>query len=408
VASTVSQPAQRTAAGARSDLLAKALEIAPILRAEADGNEETGRLSDRTLAAMRDAGMLSFMLPECFGGGEVGPVEAIEIIEALCYADGSAGWVAMADQCCAGTAAAFLKPDAANEVFGKKPLPIIAGQGAPNGRAEIDGDGYRLTGHWRYGSGTLHSTYIHTGALVYENGKPKLGPDGAPIALTSIVPTEKAEFKGNWDVMGLRATGSVDYEFKNVYVPAAFTHVPETQVPVQGGNLYRIGILGMTQIGHTGFALGNTRRALDELAAFVRSRPGLRGHLPDIADSESFHERYGEQEAKFRAARALVFESWRDIEASLARGETMGKRQITLIRLALNHVTNVAAEVCTYAYRTAGGVALRTSVIQRCFRDMHAGTQHFLVGPVVLRECGKELAGLAGDKSWALMGLVDG
>ncbi len=391
----------------RSGLIDKVRDITPVLRAEADGNEAAGRLSDRTVAAMRDAGLLSFMMPSCFGGAEVGPVEAIEIIEALCYADASAGWVAMADQCCAGTAAAFLKPEAAREVFGKSAATVVAGQGAPNGRAEIDGDGYRLTGHWRYGSGTLHSSYIHTGAFVYENGKPKLGPDGAPIALTFIVPSAKAEFKGNWEVLGLRATGSVDYEFHDVYVPAAFTHVPETQVPLRGGNLYRLGILGMTQIGHTGFALGNTRRALDELAGFVRSRPGQRGHLPDLADSESFHEQFGANEAKFRAARALVFESWRDIEASLARGEGMGKRQITLIRLALNHVTNVAAEVCAYAYRTAGGVALRTSVIQRCFRDMHAGTQHFLVGPVILRECGKELAGLAEDKSWTLMGLAD-
>ncbi len=396
------------AASARSGLVAKAREIAPILREEADGNEAAGRLSERTLAAMRDNGLLSFMLPKCFGGAEVGPVEAIEIIEALCYADGSAGWVAMADQCCAGTAAAFLKPEAAGEVFGAGDLPIVAGQGAPNGRAEIDGEGYRLTGHWRYGSGTLHSRYIHTGAFVTENGKPKLGPDGAPIALTFIVPSDKAEFKGNWDVLGLRATGSVDYEFNDVYVPAAFTHEPETQRPVQGGSLYHVGILGMTQMGHTGFALGNTRRALDELAAFVRSRPGLRGHLPDLADSESFHEQYGANEAKFRAARALVFEAWRDVDAALAGGGHMSKRQVTLIRLALNHVTNVAAEVCAYAYRTAGGTALRTSVIQRCFRDMHAGTQHFLVGPVILRECGKELAGLAEDKAWSLMGLVDG
>ena len=82
----------------------------------------------------------------------------------------------------------------------------------------------------------------------------------------------------------------------------------------------------------------------------------------------------------------------------------MNKRQITLIRLALNHVTNVAAEVCTYAYRTAGGVALRTSMIQRCFRDMHAGTQHFLVGPVILRDAARSWRASPRTSSWSLIG----
>ena len=51
-------------------------------------------------------------------------------------------------------------------------------------------------------------------------------------------------------------------------------------------------------------------------------------------------------------------------------------RQISLMRLALNHVTTAAAEICTFAYRTGGGVALRNGILQRCFRDMMAGTQH--------------------------------
>ena len=83
----------------------------------------------------------------------------------------------------------------------------------------------------------------------------------------------------------------------------------------------------------------------------------------------------------------------------------MSTRQTTLVRLALNHVTTAASEVCGWAYRTGGGYALRSSVLQRCFRDMEAGAQHFLTSTHVLKECGRELAGLAEGQRWTLLGL---
>ncbi|WP_429357103.1 flavin reductase family protein [Paraburkholderia sp. 32] len=44
---------------------------------------------------------------------------------------------------------------------------------------------------------------------------------------------------------------------------------------------------------------------------------------------------------------------------------------------------------------------------QRIYRDMHAGSQHVTSSPVMLSECGKELAGLAPGKQWSFLGLVD-
>ena len=73
----------------------------------------------------------------------------------------------------------------------------------------------------------------------------------------------------------------------------------------------------------------------------------------------------------------------------------------------LRKITTVVADVCAFAYREGGGTALRSSALQRCLRDMYAGTQHFLTRSHVLRECGRELAGLAEGQEWNLMGLAD-
>jgi len=106
---------------------------------------------------------------------------------------------------------------------------------------------------------------------------------------TFIVPREEVEFRGNWDVMGLRATGSVDYTITDVFVPASFTHTPDSIIPERGGSLFTMGILGLTQLGHTGFAIGVGRRVLDELGGFVRDRTPLRGgRVAPLADTEGF------------------------------------------------------------------------------------------------------------------------
>lgn len=390
--------------GAR--LIEQARELRSFFSGEAPASEAAGRLTARAFDALREHGYLHSMLPRELGGAEINAIEALEIIELLSCADGSTGWVYMATQVCTGIAAACL-PEAGVQSLFKPGLPIVAGQGAPNGKAEVVKGGFRLSGKWNYGSGVLHSNHIHTGALVVENGKPRLRADGrGPEVRTFIVPTSSATLEGNWNVMGLRATGSVDYSFDEVFVPEEMTHPPEAVTRERGGNGYAIGIIGMTALGHTGFIIGVGRRMLDELSAFVAGKPGHRGGLlPPLAATQGYHEGFGRAEARLRGARAFIYDAWGTQQRRLDRGDPPDTRDITLVRLALNHATSEIAEVASWAYRTAGGFGLREGTLQRCFRDTFAGTQHFLVSPTVLQECGRELAGLASGEAWTLLGL---
>ena len=50
------------------------------------------------------------------------------------------------------------------------------------------------------------------------------------------------------------------------------------------------------------------------------------------------------------------------------------------MRQATTYATRVAADAARFAYTWAGTAALRNGgVLQRCFRDIHAGTQHLYV-----------------------------
>jgi hypothetical protein len=143
---------------------------------------------------------------------------------------------------------------------------------------------------------------------------------------------------------------------------------------------------------------------LDDLRELTKARMGRAAQ--NVAN-DSFQQAYGLAEAKLRAARAFVFETWTDIEDTLDRNEQLSTRQETLSRLALYNVTWTANDVSEFVYKAAGTTALREGPIQRYFRDMHAGTQHLTASPAVLQACGQELAALAEGKRWMFLSLVD-
>jgi indole-3-acetate monooxygenase len=386
-------------AGSTETPIERARSIFQTVSDEAERSESLGQLSEPTLAALHHSGMFHLLVPKCYGGLEAGIVESLEVIELLCEADGSTGWVMMACNVAMGTAATFLPKAGADAVFGTQ-IPLIAGQGAPRGRAIVDGNGYRVTGRWSYGSGVLHAEYLHTGAMVYENNV-------AREALTFIVPIEHVKILGNWNVIGLRATGSVDYSLNDVYVPKEFTHSPNTFVPERGSDMYRLGIVGLSPIAHGAFAIGVGRHVLKELAVFASSSDALPGPLKDSPSRESFQEKYGAAEGKLRAGRAFMYEIYHEAENTILRGNPISTRQLSLMRLSLNTVTVAAAEACTFAYHIVGGAGLRDSVIQRCVRDMMAASQHRIVSDFMLRECAREILGWAKGKMWTSYGLID-
>jgi alkylation response protein AidB-like acyl-CoA dehydrogenase len=328
------------------------------------------------------------------GGAELDPVQSLQTISNVAYGDPSAGWVMMAAALAVGTGAAYLEQDAVDALFGGKRMPVIAGQGTRPGKAVRHKDGFLLSGSWSFASGIKHGTHIHTLGLIEDTHEPRI----------FVLPVEQVTLIDNWDVMGLRGTGSIDYTIDNVYVPESYTHFAVTETPKRGGSLYAIGIIGFAAMCHSGWALGIGRRLLDEMKALVQERGGAKGPQ---GSSPSFQEGYARAEGAYRSARAYVMESWRDVKQTLDRNEALSVRQNTLIRSAMIHVTAASHEVARFVYQSAGTQGLRAGTIQRLFRDMHAGTQHVIASPPVYQAVGRELAGLAEGQRWQFLNLVD-
>jgi alkylation response protein AidB-like acyl-CoA dehydrogenase len=373
----------------------RAKAVAAIASECAEAGDREGQLAAPVVEAFHREGLLGMWVPRSLRGGlELAPLPSMDVLEQVTYGDPSAGWVLMAASLATGTGGAYLGDEAVAAIFGQERLPVIAGQGTRPGTALPVAGGFRLTGSWSFGSGLKHGTHIHTLGVIPDTGEARI----------FVLPVEQATMLGNWDVMGLRATGSIDYRIDDVFVPEAFTHVATTDTPRRGGGIYSLGVIGLALLCHSAWAAGMGRRILDELAEKVRGGVGRTGTL---AGSEAFHEQYARAEGKYRAATAFVREVWSDVSGSLDAGSRPTVRQHTLMRLALTNITWTCHEVSQFAYTAAGTVALRAGTMQRLFRDMHAGTQHITSAPPVIRNSGRELAGLAPGKKWLFFDLVD-
>ncbi|WP_020498748.1 acyl-CoA dehydrogenase [Sciscionella marina] len=364
--------------------------------AAADRAEELGRPAGEITEALLAAGVIRAGLPHNLGGDEFSPRQLMRTIEQISYHDAAIGWTMLALQMMTGTTAAYLGAVAAADLFPDVAAgehALLSGHGTRPGRAVPVQGGFLVSGNWQFASGMALATHIHSAIKVEGTGEPRV----------LAMPKSEVTLVDNWDVLGLRATSSIDYHCTDVYVPETHTYPATTMLPANGGAIYRVGLVNMAAIVHTGWALGVGRRLLDELKSYAASKSGTRGAAVDTAQ---FHAEFANAEAKMRAAGAWALQVWRDDERTLDAGELLSTEQQTLLRLALNHATWTAQEIGETVHRWAATTAIRRGPIDRFLRDLRTGSQHITSGPVVLQNCGKWLSGAQPGARWEFLDLV--
>lgn len=368
--------------------------LVPVLESRVERREGAENIPAATVEDLHESGLMRMRVPACLGGGEVDARTAYDAVERLSYLDGATGWTFMAGANLLGLAGAFLADDAVEEVM-SDPRSCLAGQVAPRGRAECTGAGYRVEGSFGFGSGSRHSNYMLGGFRETRDGEQVRLANGVPNVLVGVVSSRQITFEGNWDVLGLQATGSVDYSVVPHELPAGFTWPLFTGKPRRGGGFYRMGIFGITAIDHSAFSLGVARRALDDVAtmAVEKKRPGR----AKLVDDPVFQFEYAQAEASLRAARAFVLDAIGELEQA-AHADEVTLAQRAAARLAATHAARTGIEVTGVAYRYSGSTGLRNgSAVQQCIRDLTASEAHVFTDHNSWRDTAVALLGAAPD-----------
>jgi alkylation response protein AidB-like acyl-CoA dehydrogenase len=368
-------------------LLDAAAALDPQLRAASQDVEDARRLPPPLVDALTDAGFFRICVPESIGGLECDVATTLECIECISIADGSAGWCVMIGGT-TGLVAAFLEADAAKEIFGD-PRVVTGGMVAPGGTATRTDGGYRVNGHWTFGSGSGHCQWLGGGCI----------PDDARPPLFPMMPVRDLEILDTWHVSGLRGTGSNDFTATDLFVPESHTVCLFTDRPREDGPLYRFPLFCLLALGVASVSLGIGRRAIDELVALADSKRPT-GSRRTLAQRATIQVDLAKAEAGLRSARALFYDTVAKAWDVAANGDAIPIRLRADLRLAATNVARTAAGVTTSMYEAGGGTAIYAgSPLQRCFRDAHTATQHVMVAPATYELVGRILLGLDTDTS---------
>ncbi len=371
-------------------VLMEAVErVRDTLEANAEESERIGTLAPASVEALYESGLLRLKMPHALGGAEADLVTQLDVLEAVSRIDPSSGWCLMIGAASLGGLAAFLPDDSIEEVFlGGRP-PKVAGAAAPSGTATPVDGGYRVTGHWQFGSGIQHAEWVSAGARVAG------GFDGYPRQLRLIMPRNKVKVHDNWQVMGLRGTGSCDFAVDDLFVPEGFAWDATLTEPVRGGALYRLGRPAFVTNEHSAFALGVARRALDAITEVAASKTRGYNSVNLLANRPAFQRALGECDMRLRAARSLNVEILEEAWESVCAGHTPPPPLQARMRSCATYTTDVAVDVTSRAFHYGGGAALFTaSILQQCLRDVHAAAQHQMVSDTAYENHGQFLLGL--------------
>lgn len=376
-------------------LLTAARALAPILSARAAEVERLGSLPADLLEPLRQAGLFRLLQPRALGGLELDPASVVELIEEVSRADGSAGWTVLIG---AGGPAfcAWLEPAVARDLFGPAFDFTAASVFAPTGRAVPTATGdFAIDGRWPFASGCRHAEWFLGGVIVFDGAAPRMLPERGPDWRMAVLPRADFDLVDNWDVAGLRGTGSNDVTVHGVTIPAERMISPFFEPARHDGALWRLPFFTLVGVGFAGFALGVGRRALDEVTELARTkvRAGSDAPLANDADAQVALAR---AEGSLHAARAFVFDAVGSVWDTACAGDRPSLEQRASLQLAAQQAMRAAVEAVDTGFNLAGAGAVRSShPLQRCFRDLHTANQHAYFSPAAWKRYAKTRFGIA-------------
>jgi alkylation response protein AidB-like acyl-CoA dehydrogenase len=359
----------------KSDLIDRTKALLPAIAERAAAAEEARRLPDETIDDFIRTGFFRVMVPKRYNGLELDVSAVTEVGRLLGRVCASSGWV-VPWLGWHNRGLAMFPGSVQDEVFARG-FGLTAGSTTLTGQARRVAGGYRVSGKWSWGTAILHADFASLGAVVpEENNRP----------VTILPRTSDLILHDNWFTEGMRATGSVDMELCDAFVPeervldgAAMLAGKSPGQLINTGPLYHcptrpIAVLVATAAG-IGVAEGAVDNFLDRLGGRVLAYSGGKRSR----DEQSQRIRLASVSADVKAA-GMLFDAAVDLTAQSNRGEVeLTLLQRAEVRFWAAHAIRIARHAVMEIVAASGARShFLDDPLQRGMRDLNTLSGHIV------------------------------
>jgi len=329
---------------------------------------------------LRSAGLFRALVPRRIGGLEVGLRTFTRAVAEIGKGCGSTAWVVGVVNAHHWLLGLF-PPQAQDEVFSSRPDFITAAVIGPRGKAKRIEGGFLLNGFWPFCSGSPAADWVMLGGEVTDT-------DGTALDEGDfLVPRSEIEIKNDWDVSGLRGSGSNSVIVKDCFVPEhrylSLVSAIKGDSPgaaAHEGDLYRSAVVPVLALAIVPGAIGIAESALE---SFKQRLPGkVVSYTMKEAqlDMPTTHMQVAQAASKIDAARLLMDRTTEGIADAVSKRQFMPLVTRARCRMDCAYSVRLCLEAVELLFLAAGGSGLASgSPIQRASRDLHAINMHGLL-----------------------------
>ncbi|MUL83522.1 MULTISPECIES: acyl-CoA dehydrogenase family protein [unclassified Mycolicibacterium] len=380
IESTARRVAAEPAGPARERAFDEALAV---LRDRRDEFNAQGYVPADYVELLKKAGMYRASTPALFGGEPLPPTAFMKMVERISAVDPATGWVASFGSSLVYFAA--LPVESQREIYAAGPDIAYAGGLFPMQEAEKVAGGYLCSGTWQFASGCRGADILGIGLVG--------GPETQGRPLTALVSPADVEIVENWDVAGMKATGSHAIRAEKLFVPEELTFV-RGGAPTVDEPLTRYPALPYAAQVLAVVTLGAARGALDFSLEVGAARTSITGGAAK-GNRPTYKTGLARAEAELRSARAFFYETTDAVWDKAVRGEGITETDKAALRLGATHAAHVGRSVVLQAFDLAGtGAIYDTHPLQRYLRDALVPAQHAMLQTNTYEAAGAIMLGL--------------
>ena len=379
------------------ELVARATALQPWLRDHQAEAERQRRVPQETVELLDQAGFYGLTTPKRYGGVDLTARELFEIYRALSAGCGSTAWVVWATaggnlwSCAFGEAA--VAPVYESPWVGNRTFALGGTARRMSGTARQVEGGWMITGVWPFATGSVHATHGYLAVFLDEVDDTKIG--------MALVPKDQLRELGDWDAMGLAATGSQTVATDGeLFVPDERFSTPQVlaarveELAAAGLGPRRGGIV-RSLMTSTGIALGMADHALEVFTGAVAKRSVPYSPYRSALQAPMTHHAVGRAHTLARAAARVAEAALADLDRLDIEGRDPSEAESLQFHTDAAYVWHACADAVEILFRSSGASAIvKRQALQLVARNVRAGSLHGANNlDTWLENLGRELCG---------------